>query len=171
MSDDANTLSTDVDVDASDNLKSVRDFAKAQEKRAKQAEKDKEELEARLAALESEKAQGAIKDAAKAKGLSDEQVATLLALNPNPSAEALEAYAAAVGVAPAEDGEEIAPVAGTPTFPTPAAGSPLPSKPFTSQDVVDAVMRGDIATADKMVAEAVRNPSRLQFKHPNMIEP
>lgn len=163
--------------DGSDNLRQVREAGKRQKARAEAADAKNKELEEKLLALELKDRQGIAAAAAKEKGLTDAQFEALKALNPDPSVEAIEAFAVAFvtdqvpgenddqpDIAPATDVKAAAP-------PKPVSGSNLKggSKDFSTEDFVRAARSGNDAELRQMAELVTRDPSRLSLKHGDLI--
>lgn len=171
--------SDDTDTAGNQSFVQLRNYAKKLEKDLKAKDKSLESLESKLAELETASREASLKAAAEAKGISEEQLTQLLALKPDADVEALETFSKALGItAPPSDSEADA-SAGSPgdgeekpsggSF-KPVSGSPVPPTPHTTDDMLAAIKRNDVAFLEKAAAEAAKDPSRLQLKHADLIE-
>jgi hypothetical protein len=163
----------------SENLRQVRQWGEQNEARAKAAEAKVTEAEARLAALELKDRQNVAAATAKEKGLTDKQFEALTALQPDPSVEAIEAFAAAFVTDKVNTGDENQPedlMPGTeplkPTAPpAPITGGNLKGgqKDFSTEDFARVAKSGNEAELRQMADLVARDPSRLVLKHGDMI--
>ena len=159
-------------VGGNDNFVQLRNYAKKLEKEVKAKDKMLSEMESKIGDFERIARESSAKEAAREKGLSQEQIDMLFKLQPGADAEAVATFAEALGVQPKanedEEAEETAPPA--PSNFQPVTGGNAPAKPYSSEDVRAAVQRGDYAFLEKVAAEAARDPSRLALKHGDLIE-
>jgi hypothetical protein len=163
----------------SENLRKVRSWGEQNEARAKAAEAKVTEAETRLAALELKDRQTTALATAKEKGLTDKQFEALTALQPDPSVEAIEAFAAAFVTDKVDTGDEnqhedlmpgTAPEKPT-APPAPIAGGNLKGgqKDFSTEDFVRVAKTGTEAELRQMADLIARDPSRLTLKHGDLI--
>lgn len=183
------SLDDDLDLDAldaptNDNFIAVRKYARKMEQKFKAEVKAHGETSTERDTLKAEQSSTAVKAAAKAKGLSDEQVEAFLSFKPDATTEQVDAFVKMFGTAPpaptegdgdgADAGEGTKPPAGdsgqAPGFVPSGGGSSVPPKPFSQEDIDTAVKRGDKSTLERIAAEAVKDPSKLALKWAHLIE-
>lgn len=169
-----------LDTPSNENFVALRKYARKVEKLIKDERKAHGETQAALDTLKAENQTGSVKAAAKAKGLTDEQVDVILALSPNATAEQVEALAKVFPVKAAgieeetdEEAEETPesgePAAGAAGFVPSSGGTKVPSKPSTSDDIKAALARGDMAAIERIATDAAKDPSKLSLKHDALI--
>jgi len=163
----------DDDIDKNENLTQVRDFAKRMERKARKLEREKDELSERIASAEKKDQVSAAEQAAKGKGLSDEQFKQLLELKSEPTVEDVDKFAAMVkgSPAPAPKGDEPKKdetvvtdqaKATDPGF-TPAPGSQLPVEGTKWDEIKAAIARGDDAFITRVAQEAASGGKPVDF--------
>ena len=167
-----------LDVDASQDLVAIRGYAKRLEKRLAEAKKVNDGHELKLAKFETDARETLIQSEAAKAGLSKEQLESLLKIRPDADVEAVVTFAKTLGVEPKVEGapdEGAPPADGAPPVVDngkpvpPVSGSSVPTKAFTSEDIAAALKRGDTASIEKAVNDAVAHPERLQLKHGDLI--
>lgn len=178
--DDQGSSQADYGQMESDNLRKVREWGKAQERRAADEARKREELEAKVAEFEAKQQRAEAEARIKEAGLSESQVASLLALNPNPSPEAIDQFKEAfiTNALPKDDEnqpEDLMPFTSPSTLkvpdgpPVPISGGIPASKAFSTEDFIAAAQRGDESALRQMAAAAAKDPSRLKLKHAEKI--
>jgi hypothetical protein len=167
----------------SEDLPKIRAYGKDAAKQRKALDAEKVSAQARLEALEAEKA-SATKDSivvsqARALGLSDAQLAWIQKTNSSAGWAELEEFSKLIGASPApasqpsrEPGRTSAsrpePSPPPQSF-QPISGSHVPTVPFSSDDVRKALLRDD-ENALRQIAEAEKKqPGRLALKWGHLI--
>jgi hypothetical protein len=170
--------SGDEHVPDTDNEGELRRYAERRDAKARDAEERATAAEERVKELEAKEQRAEVQKVAQAKGLSDEQFESLLELNPNPTPEAIEKFAAAFvtnQLPKVDDNQQedlmpgTSPDTPTPTgAPRPISGDLPPAKAFSTEDFAAAARRGDEGALRQMAEAVVRDPTRLKLKHPEM---
>jgi hypothetical protein len=161
----------------SDNLRQVREWGEANDRRAREEAAAKEAALARVQELEAKEQEREVQARVKEAGLTEEQMASLLELNPNPSVEAIDKFKDAfiTNALPKDDDnqpEDLMPdtAPNKPTAPPkPISGGTPSSKPYTTDDFRQAALRGDEAALRQMAAAVAKDPSRLKLNNPDKI--
>lgn len=105
----------------SDNLKEVRTWGRKRDREAKAAAKEAEALKASNQELTDKLRNFELNEAAREKGLSQEQIDLLKKIKPDAGAEHIDAFIEALGPKPEASGEEEE-VEDTTTAPAPSSG-------------------------------------------------
>jgi len=183
MGEQPDTSLDEFDLDAlegatNENFVNLRKHARKLEQALKAERKAHGETSKSLETLQTEARTGSVKAAAKAKGLTDEQVDAFLSFKPDATTEQVDAFVkmfapvTPAGEAEAEgENEETSTEAPPPAGFVPASGgSVVPPKGYSNDDIVAAARRGDKQSLERMAAAAVKDPSKLDLKYAHLIE-